>query len=86
MKNQLISDALYAAAGRLIPPHETESERRDSLGLATIKLDEAVMALLEASREFCRADDTAMADLVDDARHSVGVLSALASKRAVENE
>jgi len=77
--NQLIEDALYSARGRLLVPHDTAEARRDAVLMSRVKIDEAIAALLEASRELCKADRHDIAQLVDDARRAAGVADAVIS-------
>ncbi|WP_041862943.1 hypothetical protein [Bordetella petrii] len=77
--DQRIEDALYAARGRLLVPHDNPEARRDAVLMARVKLDEAIAAMLEASRELCKADRHDIAQLVDDARRAAGLADAVIS-------
>lgn len=69
-------DADFAARSRLLVPHASAEARRDALIEAAVRIDDAVIALLEASRAACLADDEDYARAIDDARRAASALKA----------
>lgn len=76
--NDMLDDAITAARRRLLVPHEDLEARAEALILAQIQIENAIVALHEASTAACRADAHLLADEIDAMRHGAGLLSVIA--------
>ncbi|WP_354682265.1 hypothetical protein [Cupriavidus necator] len=66
-----LCDAMHAAQSRLAVPAETEEQRQACRTEMRERLDDAVLALLDAERAACRAGDSALADRMAKVRWAV---------------